>query len=209
MSTRLILFLSILCIYELTLKRGREKMWLRIWLCQWLSCFKWFCVRGFQRWASQRFSDSNQLRSKIPKTGSCRILKERCEKVTVAYRKTPEITGIWFRFFSVDSCQLPVLSGKKSSKKIRKISARNTASTKSPELHGTGRFRARLFALGSQFTPKVIDWEVRWLMKTEKDIQDIQIPCFISRWLYSVKIAVVFLLFFLVRYQIRKENWST
>jgi hypothetical protein len=41
-------------------------------------------------------------------------------------------------FFPVDSCQLPVLSG------------RNTASTKSPELPGTGSFRTGLFDLGKQ-----------------------------------------------------------
>ncbi len=56
-----------------------------------------------------------------------------------------------FRFFPVDSCQLPVLSGRKRAEsigKIRKISGRTTASTKSPELPGTGRFWAGLFDLG-------------------------------------------------------------
>jgi hypothetical protein len=56
------------------------------------------------------------------------------------------------RIFPVDSCQLPVLSGKNrpkiTGKKIRKIYGRNTASTKSPELPGTGRFQAGLFDLG-------------------------------------------------------------
>jgi hypothetical protein len=44
-----------------------------------------------------------------------------------------------------------MLSGKNRPKitgKIRKISGRNTASTKSPELPGTGPFQAGLFQLG-------------------------------------------------------------
>jgi hypothetical protein len=59
----------------------------------------------------------------------------------------PEIFG----FFPVDSCQFPVLSGRSRPEiigKIQKISGRNTASTKSPEFHGTGRFRAVWFDLG-------------------------------------------------------------
>jgi hypothetical protein len=39
--------------------------------------------------------------------------------------------------------------------KIRKIFGRNTASTKSPELPGTGRFRTGLFDLGSFCQKKV------------------------------------------------------
>ncbi len=49
-----------------------------------------------------------------------RILQERCGKVTVSCRKAPEIAGTWkqysdrklFGFIPVDSCQLPVLSGR-------------------------------------------------------------------------------------------------
>jgi hypothetical protein len=47
-----------------------------------------------------------------------------------------------------------MLSGKNRPKitgKIRKISGRNTASTKSPELPGTSCFRPGLFDLGSNF----------------------------------------------------------
>jgi hypothetical protein len=64
-----------------------------------------------------------------------------------SFRKTPAITGTWKQyfdwelsgFFPVDSCQILVLSG------------RNSASKKSPELPGTGRFRPRLFNLGIGF----------------------------------------------------------
>jgi hypothetical protein len=59
----------------------------------------------------------------------------------------PEI----FRIFPVDSYKLPVLSDRNRPKiigKIRKISGRNTASTKSPKLPGAGCFRAGMFDLG-------------------------------------------------------------
>jgi hypothetical protein len=59
----------------------------------------------------------------IPVTGSC--------------RKTLEIAGTWKQY-----------SDRKSSEKIRKISGRNTASTKSPLLPGTGSFRTGLLDLG-------------------------------------------------------------
>jgi hypothetical protein len=58
----------------------------------------------------------------------------------------------------VDSCQLPFFPAGtdwKLSEKIRKISGRNTASTKSPELPGAGSFRARLFDLGIEEQLKV------------------------------------------------------
>jgi hypothetical protein len=56
----------------------------------------------------------------IPATGSRKILQERCGKVTGSFRKTPEIAETWKQysdrklsgFFPVDSCQLPVLSGR-------------------------------------------------------------------------------------------------
>jgi len=56
----------------------------------------------------------------IPATGYRGILQERCGKVTGSFRTTPEIAGKWKQysdrklsgFFPVDSCQLPVLSGR-------------------------------------------------------------------------------------------------
>jgi hypothetical protein len=71
-----------------------------------------------------------------------------------------EIAGTWKQysdrklsgFFPVDSCQFPVHSGRNRSEiigKIRKFSGRNTASTKSPDLPGTGSFRTGLFDLGT------------------------------------------------------------
>jgi hypothetical protein len=54
-------------------------------------------------------------------------------------------------FFPVDSYQLLVLSSRNRAESIGKnpkISGQNTDSTKSPELPGTGRFRAGLFDLG-------------------------------------------------------------
>jgi hypothetical protein len=62
----------------------------------------------------------------IPGTGSC--------------RKTPEIAG--------NGSSIPAGTWRKALEKIRKFSGRNTASTQSPELPGTGRFRAGLFDLG-------------------------------------------------------------
>jgi hypothetical protein len=66
-------------------------------------------------------------RSMISATGSRGILQLRCGKVTVSYRKAPEIIG-----------------------KIRKISGRNTASRKSPELPRTVSCWAGLFDLGCE-----------------------------------------------------------
>jgi len=58
------------------------------------------------------------------------IMQERCGKVTVSCRKTQEIAGTWkqysarklSRFFPVDSCQLPLLSGSKQLEIIDKNS---------------------------------------------------------------------------------------
>ncbi len=50
-------------------------------------------------------------------------------------------------------------TGRKSSQKIRKISGRNTASIKSSELPGTGRFRAGLFDLGGLGQPDNWWWD--------------------------------------------------
>ncbi len=57
-----------------------------------------------------------------------RILQEICGKVTGSCRKTPEIAGTWKQysdrklseFFPVDSCQIPVLSGRNRPEIIRK-----------------------------------------------------------------------------------------
>jgi len=54
----------------------------------------------------------------------------------------------FFRGFLTISCAFRQEPGGKHWKKNLKTSGRNTASTKSPELHGTGRFRAGLFDLG-------------------------------------------------------------
>jgi hypothetical protein len=73
-------------------------------------------------------SQAHLPRSMIPTTGSRRVLKERCRKVTGSCRKTPEIVGTWKQyfhrkmtgFFPVNSSQLPVLSGRKRSEIIGK-----------------------------------------------------------------------------------------
>ncbi len=64
---------------------------------------------------------------KIPATISCGILQERCGKVTVSRGKAPEIPRKWkqysgrkfFGCFPVNSCQLPVVFGRKRSEIIR------------------------------------------------------------------------------------------
>jgi len=69
----------------------------------------------------------------------------------------------------VDSPQLPVLSDRnwpEIMEKIRKVSALNTASTKSPELLGTGRFRAGLFDLGTHMLQYIFKTIVNY---SEKD----------------------------------------
>jgi hypothetical protein len=55
----------------------------------------------------------------------------------------PEIV----RIFSGGFLCFPAGTSRKSSEKIRKFSGRITASTKSPELPGTGSFRTGLFDL--------------------------------------------------------------
>ncbi len=54
----------------------------------------------------------------------------------------------FFRWIPVNFLCFLAVTSRKSSEKIRKISSRNTASTKSPELPGTGSFRTGLFDLG-------------------------------------------------------------
>ncbi len=90
-------------------------------------------------------SNSSLPMSMVPDTGSREILQESTENrrnMEAVFR--PEI----FRIFPADFCQLPVLSGRNRAESIEKIPGRNTASTKSPELLKTGRFRAGLFDLG-------------------------------------------------------------
>jgi hypothetical protein len=76
-----------------------------------------------KREINTEFDNECAPRSKIPTTGSHRNLQGRCRKVTVSCKKTLE--------------------------KLPQVSVRNTACTKSPELPGTGRFRAGLFDLGT------------------------------------------------------------
>jgi actin-related protein len=89
----------------------------------------------------------------IPATGSRGIMQERSGKVT-GNRWNMESSipiGIcpdFFRWIPVNFLCFPAGTGRKSSKKIQKISDRNTASTKSPELLRTGSFRTGLFNLG-------------------------------------------------------------
>jgi hypothetical protein len=52
-----------------------------------------------------------------------------------------------FRWIPANFLCFPTGTGRKVLEKIRQISGRNTASTKSPESPGTGRFRAGLFEL--------------------------------------------------------------
>ena len=91
-----------------------------------------------------------------------RILQDPSGKILETHRILQENTGNGWkmeavfrsktaRIFPVDSCQIPVLSGRKQPEiigKIWKIPYRNTASMKSPECLGTGRFRAGMFDLG-------------------------------------------------------------
>ncbi len=79
------------------------------------------------------------LRSMIPATGSRKILQKRFGKVTGSCKKTPEVAGTWKQysgrklsgFFPVDSCQLPVLSGRNQPK----ISEKNPAGILLPQNH--------------------------------------------------------------------------
>jgi hypothetical protein len=54
----------------------------------------------------------------------------------------------FFRWIPANFLCFPAGTSRKALEEIRKISGRNTAFTKSPELPGTGRFRAGLFELG-------------------------------------------------------------
>ncbi len=89
----------------------------------------------------------------IPATESRRILQKICGKVTVSDRKTSEISGKWkqyssrnfLRFFSVDSCQLPVLSGSNRSEIIGKNPKKfrlEYCFQNSPEIHWIRPFSA-------------------------------------------------------------------
>jgi hypothetical protein len=61
----------------------------------------------------------------------------------------------FFRWIPVNFLCFPVEAGRRSSVKIQKIFDWNTASTKSPELPGTGRFPAGVFDLGWTYSPKL------------------------------------------------------
>ncbi len=60
----------------------------------------------------------------------------------------------FFRWISVNSVWFPAGIGRTSSEKTRKFSGRNTASTKSPELPGTGSFWTGLFDLSKEAKTK-------------------------------------------------------
>ena len=89
--------------------------------------------------------------------GSCRKDAEKSPYPAGKHRKSLERGSSipagncsdFFRSIPANFLRFPAGTGRKSSEKIRKISGRNTASTKSLELPGTGRFRAGLFYLGS------------------------------------------------------------
>jgi hypothetical protein len=59
----------------------------------------------------------------------------------------PKVVRFFFRRIPANFLCFPAGIGRKALEKIRKFSFRNTTSTKSPELPGTGRFRAGLFDL--------------------------------------------------------------
>ncbi len=95
-------------------------------------------------------------RSMIPATGSRGKDPRKSPDPAGKHRKSLEHgssipTGNcpdFFRWIPVNFLCFPAGTGRKSSEKIRKFSGRNTASTKSPELPGTGSFRTGLFDLG-------------------------------------------------------------
>jgi hypothetical protein len=72
-----------------------------------------------------------------------------------------------FRWIPANFLCFPAGTGRKALEKIRKISSRNTASTKTPELPGTGRFQAGLFDLGIHVTEISLAAEnlPRWLLE--------------------------------------------
>ena len=80
---------------------------------------------------------------------------------------SPEMAGSWnqyasrklpgfFRWIPAKFLCFSAGSNRKSLKKIRKIPYRKTASMKSPECLGTGRFRAGMFDLG------YVDHQIKW-----------------------------------------------
>ncbi len=84
--------------------------------------------------------------------GSCRKDAGKSPDPAGKHRKSLEhgssiLTQI-VRIFSSRFLCFPARNGQKSPGKIRKISGRNTASSKSLELPRTGRFQAGLFDLG-------------------------------------------------------------
>jgi hypothetical protein len=95
----------------------------------------------------------------IPATRYRRIPKERWGKLTVSCRKAPDLAGTWkqysdrnfsefFQLITANFLCFLTGTGRKTLEKNRKISAWNTASRKSPELPGIGRFRGGAFDLG-------------------------------------------------------------
>src|ERR1700737_3053409 len=92
---------------------------------------------------------------KIPTTGSCMKDAGKPPYPAGKHRKSLEHGSSipagncsdFFRWIPGNFLCFPAGTGRKSSEKIRKIFGRNTASTKSPESHGTGRFRAVRFDL--------------------------------------------------------------
>jgi len=58
----------------------------------------------------------------------------------------------------------------------------------------------------SQVKPKLIDWEVRWSMKSENKIFNVsKIVCFISSWIHSAEIVVVFDFIFLLHLKLETK----
>ncbi len=95
-------------------------------------------------------------RSMIPATESCRKDAGKSPYLSGKHRRsleyesrTPSVSWSDFsRWIPTNFLCFPAGTGLKALEKIRKISGRNTGSTKSPELLGTDRFRAGLFDLG-------------------------------------------------------------
>jgi hypothetical protein len=95
----------------------------------------------------------------IAATGSRRTLQEstgNCWNMEAVFRL--ENYSDFFWWIPTNFLCFPARTGRKSFEKIRKISVRITVSTKSPELHGTGRFRAGLFDLARKprIFPKIL-----------------------------------------------------
>jgi len=94
----------------------------------------------------------------IPATGSCRKDARKSPHPAGKHRKPPELGSNtpgencpdFFRPIPVNFLCFPLGNGRKALKKIRKFFGWNTASAKSPELPGTGRFWTGLFDGGSR-----------------------------------------------------------